>query len=391
MAFLFKLMKRLVFLRLALPLTFLVFFSGSCKKSVFDKAEQVLPYGELTSVPATTIPGNKMTIALKNSTSYPAMTLTNNDSILMAINFFKQAGDFGDADLALFDGKKSAAYGWKNLRHLSKPAGSVSLMLPSLLKINEKLIILVSLVKESSSTSHLICKRSTDGGKSWSEDKRMTSSDFYLTPGNNRLIFNNGRIIYPVSLIKGDVYANYNTSAIKIIYSDDLGVTWHESNTFRTNTGLFEPGVFKVDEVSNNLYLNIRSYEGSVFMLKSSDNGTTLEPGLYDLGLPSSEAPSTVCWVEKNTLIAIWSYHVKARKGDRDNRENLAIAFSKDKGKTWKGAKYIESDSKYNFSYPTIVVNGDEAIMTYYKSPKNTNYQAVVVNRILLKNIIDKD
>jgi hypothetical protein len=384
-------MIRLFLSKLILPAIFLLFFFGACKKSKFDKEKQIVPYGKLIAKPVVLVQGDKMTIGLKNSVSYSAMTLTGKDSILMALNFFFSPGDFGNADIALLDGSKNAKYGWKNLRHLAKPEGATSLMLPSLLNINDKLLILVSLVKLSSSSSYLVCNKSTDGGKTWSENKAMTSSDLYLVPGNNRLIFNNGRILFPVSYIKGEVYANYNTAAIKMIYSDDLGETWQESNSFRTNTSLLEPGAFIADDSGNSIFLNIRSYEGTTFMIKSNDNGSTFESQLYDLGLPSSEAPSTICKVGKNMLLASWSYHLNSKKGDRNNREQLAIAYSKDQGKTWEGAKFVESDDRYNFSYPTIVVAGEEIIMTYYKSPKNTNYQATVVNRILLKNIVAQE
>ena len=77
-----------------------------------------------------------------------------------------------------------------------------------------------------------------------------------------------------------------------MLYSDDDGVTWQESNVLRSDgKPLMEPGVAECADGS--VYMTIRTATGVLYEARSRDGGATWAD-LAPTKLPSPAAPSTV-------------------------------------------------------------------------------------------------
>jgi sialidase-1 len=192
-----------------------------------------------------------------------------------------------------------------------------------------------------------------------------------------------GRIIIPTCYMEGDALqddgeglAPSNTSKAGAVYSDDDGQTWQVCDGFiyLPMRGAMEP---KIEELKDGrLLMVMRTQLGSVFQSFSEDGGSTWS-NAQTTGLQSPEScPGLIRIPQTGDLMLIWNDSPYRPKFDHYGiRSPLAVAISKDDGRTWLPSKNIEHDPEWEFTNPTAIVTQDGTMMILYEASK---YQSLV-------------
>lgn len=245
---------------------------------------------------------------------------------------------------------------------------------PTLLKVDEKgHIMLFFLVKYSAESIDIFFKESFDYGKTWGEDKLVFGENQgYQILNNDRVVYENGRIIIPLSIPsnKEGVLRGYEDLSVFYYYSDDLGKTWIKSQKLSTTFALLEPGI--VPLTANEYLMNIRTNRGKILFARTKDKGLNwvFEPS--NIKSPSSPQKIIKLPISKD-LLMVWNYTDENYTASVGNRNPLSLAISKDRGYNWTYLFDIEKyypqvdKLKYNYSYPSVMVEDGTIYITYFE------------------------
>ena len=125
-----------------------------------------------------------------------------------------------------------------------------------------------------------------------------------------------------------------------------------------------------VELKDGSILLWIRTNAGCQFMSRSADRGETWSaPQPSWLRAPTS--PATIKRLPTGDLLVVWNDHesrfdLKRNGGWDGKRTPLSAAISSDEGKTWRGAKVIESDPKGHFCYIAVHPLDDGTVLLGY-------------------------
>lgn len=303
------------------------------------------------------------------SQNYAYASLLPLDKMAWIVIAAKQTafGDFNSSELVL---KRSQNGGktWGPETIVQPNIGKVNVSMPSLVKVNSKLILLFFLVKNSVTDSKMFFKKSTDGGITWSAPAGIPVKikGYYVCNNDRVILTTRNRIIIPVAYA-GSIWVNYEKQVVKCILSDDLGKTWHVSSTLNLGTSpLMEPGVEQLADGS--ILMVIRSKTGYVLFSSSSDGGNSWS-NLSTSVVKTPEAPQTVRRIPgTDSLVMVYINTPYIPAINFNNRKPLAIALSTDNGKSWPRIINIE-EGPANFLYPTLAFSGNQMILTYAVNP----------------------
>ncbi|WP_346316646.1 sialidase family protein [Chitinophaga sp. YIM B06452] len=301
-----------------------------------------------------------------NGYGFPTVLVLDKDHLLMAVSRYVKLTDWGTADIVAkesFDNGQT----WTDEVVIQKNIGNIQTAAPSLLRINDTTIGLFFSVKNSASSCDVYFKVSGDNGRQWGEPRKINTMEGYNTMNNDRVIKAGTRIIIPVGYTT-DVDHWSDKSGCFCYYSDDEGATWQRSKTISTTVPLMEPGVVRIGE-TNELLMVMRSVAGSIIISRSYDLGYSwTTPTLT--GLQSPESPSTISQVKgTDKLVLAWNNNKFNFAYRYTNRFPLTVAFSSDKGKTWKNGYNIEWLSSIDYSYPAFFQNENKTYFFYNVSP----------------------
>ena len=226
-------------------------------------------------------------------------------------------GDHASADLAEAVSEDGGTT-WKDCRVVISRGDAANIMSVSLLRLQDGSVRLFYLEKRALSGGCMSCipmmRRSDDEGESWSEAKRLIPHDGYFVMNNDRAIqLSSGRILLPLSFHPWRTGGGLRPGTVFVLFSDDNGETWTESQTmltpdFQTETraGFQEPGVIELD--AGKILLWIRTARGFQFRSVSCDGGNTWSSAVADLNFPSPCSPMSM---KRNpatgTLYAVWN------------------------------------------------------------------------------------
>jgi hypothetical protein len=207
---------------------------------------------------------------------------------------------------------------------------------------------------------------STDEGKTWGEPKRISLRGGYYVVNNARVIrTSKGRMFVPAAYVER-IDKDYEGQSILVLYSDDDGATWAESNVISFDKALMEPGVAECADGS--IYMTIRTAQGLLYEARSRDGGAKWA----DFGptkLPAPAAPSTVVRAPgSDDLWMFWCNNARAKWKDRSPQ---VFALSRDHGRTWSEPRVIEHDPKHSYGYISFTPVKNQALLTYYDWPDN--------------------
>jgi Neuraminidase (sialidase) len=177
---------------------------------------------------------------------------------------------------------------------------------------------------------------------------------------NHRVVqLKSGRLLAPFSHIPDIKRSKEFTWEGICHYSDDNGATWREGkgrvripdtklDEFGLRTGVQEPGLIELKDGS--VMMIIRNQHQRIYKSYTKDGGDTWSEPEPIEQLIAPVSPATIMRVPTTGDLAIvWNYSPRMRTP-------LAIAISRDEGKTWGNIKFLEvgyfSYSYIAFLYP---------------------------------------
>lgn len=287
----------------------------------------------------------------------PTLVELNDGRILAAYNDWTMPGDNSDFSPAFVAGRISSDGGrsWGRPFALQENTSELGRMgPPTLLRLQNGDLGFFSAELNSYSNFSFFFKRSRDEGKTWSAPVVITPKPGYYIMNNHRVIqLKSGRLLAPFSHIPDIKRSKQFVWEGICHYSDDNGATWHEGkgrvripdtkfDEFGLLTGVQEPGLVELKDGS--VMMIIRTQHRRVYKSYSRDGGETWSTPEPMEQLIAPVAPATIMRVPTTGDLAIvWNYSPIMRTP-------LAIAISRDEGKTWGNIKFLET-GYYSYAY----------------------------------------
>jgi len=288
--------------------------------------------------------------------------------------------DHSSADLAMRaspdDGRT-----WTEDRELLPNEGAKNVMSVSLLRLPSNEILLFYLRKDSAAGScNMFVRRSNDELNTLSNPVRVTLRDGYHVVNNARVVrLTSGRILVPANIHSGfdddaTTRSTFSESAVPMVYySDDDGQTWQKDKTaIRTpekDAPIFQENGL-VELLDGRVFMYIRTNQGTQYGCYSDDGGVTWTHPAATL-LKSPLSPATIRRVPwSGHLMAVWNDHSGQHPFSPKKRTPLAVALSRDDGKTWGTSRLIETDPDGWYCYTSILFHRNHAILSYCAGDK---------------------
>jgi len=149
---------------------------------------------------------------------------------------------------------------------------------------------------------------STDGMKTWSQERVITSQQAYNAPSNNQLRqLSTGRLVFPYSFAPSSKIDKGENHIVTCAYSDDGGETWQSSvnNIQLPGRGAMEPTLEELKD--GRLLMFIRNQTGTIQQAVSSDGGRTWSEA-KSTGIRCSESR---CYLRRipstGDLLLVWN------------------------------------------------------------------------------------
>ena len=206
---------------------------------------------------------------------------------------------------------------------------------------------------------YLIFRKTTDGGKTWSdpvEIMKTGEANTFIEP------FRVGERLHVVWLDEIEGYA-----VIRNAYSDDDGETWN-THTFGQTKGLYIFTMHMAHDSKGDIYIALGAShtlkeKNNVRLIRSEDNGASWEDMVtlrhYPFDNTHAETP-TVYAAENGEVVVVWEDY-------RNIRSNLYMQYSLDHGKTWQEQDTpLEEPGRFNtavYAYTDRMIKQDD---TYY-------------------------
>lgn len=269
----------------------------------------------------------------------------------------------------------------KRCRLLIPNEGGCNVMSPSLLRMQNGDLGLFYIRTNGFHDCRLYLRTSPDEGKHWSNPTLCIPAPGYFVVNNDRVVrLSTGRIIFPAAYHRPKAegsptdWATWDFRAVTVFYySDDDGKTWHESADWwglpvPSRSGMQEPGLIELND--GRLYAWARTDTGRQWQMFSSDQGKHWSaPTPSPFRSPNSSLSMKRCPISGN-LIAIWNdYSRRWRLGkpapNSWGRTPLALATSRNEGKTWGHYTLIEDDPRRGYCYVAVHFIGDALLLAY--------------------------
>lgn len=246
---------------------------------------------------------------------------------------------------------------WHGKRTLAEPPPDAkSCYSPSLLPLPDGRLLLGFMVYHSvapiDSSGYVWV--SDDGGESFSPLSTAWEHRPLGPAAHSLKLLADGRLLWPVSAPSGLVDEGQNVWVNGATYSDDGGLTWHESEDWAAlpMRGAMEPRVEQLRD--GRVLMVMRTQLGAVFQSWSADGGATWsKPQTTGLRSPES-CPELTRLPDTGDLLIMWNNaeYDPAWYSHFGPRTPLTVATSSDEGDTWSNVRDIETDSAWAFSNP---------------------------------------
>jgi len=293
--------------------------------------------------------------------------LKNGDLLLAYGRWDKSTNDFGKAEIwakTSSDGGKT----WGNDRVLVPNEGKLTTFSVSLLRLANGEILMAYLTKDSTEDCNIFFRTSKDECKTWSERRKFDMPpgySGYTGMNNDRMIqLADGRVLAAA----WDGHAKGRTIIGFTLYSDDNGVTWRKSTDVDMRVldpddkvGAQEPAVVELKD--GRVMMLIRNGFGCVARCYSKDRGQTWSKPELVPELPAPVSPASIIRLpQTGDLLLIWNRDPKLRNP-------LNSAISRDDGKTWEHIREVDRNEGPpwpGLAYTSITPADDKVILTYW-------------------------
>lgn len=252
---------------------------------------------------------------------------------------------------------------------------AVNIMSLSLLQMQNGDLGLFYLVRTTYTLLQMFLRRSSDGGRTWSERVLCTPIEGFFVVNNDRVTrLDSGRILIPAAWHHASPSYFDNRSDVIFFYSDDDGVTWKPSDTKCSmpytqycQSGLQEPGVMEL--APGYIWAWARTDLGRQYEMFSRDNGNTwtaCQPSRFT----SPNSPLSMKRDKKGTLYAIWNPVPEYNGREKapyftGGRNPFVIAKSEDNGNSFTEPAAFEDDERHGFCYCAIHFTEEAMLLAY--------------------------
>ena len=296
------------------------------------------------------------------------LELNDGRLLLVYTDFYTASGD--DDAPAQINGRYSSDMGktWTEPFTIVKNTAKQNVMSASLLRLKSGEIALAYMYKDSDADCSILFRTSHDEGRTFSDPTKVTPRKSFWVMNNDRLVqLSTGRLLAPCQRL--DNYPMVTHSVANVLYSDDNGKSWHESNSvdIRMNhDGADEPGLVELKDGRVMMYF--RTDLSAIYQCFSSDQGISwTEPEATRLEAPVS--PSIIKRVPATgDLVVIWNHTLPRHGIGHSDRFPLTSAISRDDARTWRNIRDFETDDRYTYAYPSITFSKDRALISYWES-----------------------
>ncbi len=241
---------------------------------------------------------------------------------------------------------------------------------PVLFQPKDGPLLLFYKVGPSPSTWWGLLRSSDDGGKSWSEAKRLPEG--ILGPIKNKPVqLADGTILSPTSSEHDGWRVHFERSA-------DGGKTWEKTGPINDGKtfGAIQPAILTLPE--GRLLSLSRSRQQKVVESASADGGKTWS-GMVATALPNPNSGLDAVTLADGRHLLVYNHTPKGRSP-------LNVAVSAD-GKTWKSALVLESEPG-EYSYPAIIQSADGIVhITYTWKRQRVKHVAVDPSKLVLSDL----
>ena len=233
------------------------------------------------------------------------------DGSLIAYFECRTGGDWSAIDLCM----RRSTDGGRSWSERSKPVsgkGRMTTNNPVMIPDGDRLVFLYC-----EGYKRLFCKISEDCGKSWSQARELTEavehemgdtfwSNLAVGPGHG-IRTQSGRLIVPIwfAINKSDIFAHH-PSVVTTLYSDDRGESWHLGEIL-TGDGVEDPNESTVAELSDGrLMLNVRNISPCRrrAVAYSSDGGAHFTPMEFAPDLADPKCMGSMCRAGERLLFS---------------------------------------------------------------------------------------
>ena len=216
---------------------------------------------------------------------------------------------------------------------------------------------------------------STDGGKSWSEPRRLP--DGILGPIKNK----------PIQLAGGDILSPSSSEhdgwRVHFERSTDGGRTWHATPPVNDGKKIsaIQPSLLSYGD--GRLQAVGRTRNSGIFQIWSTDAGKTW--GEMTLtGLPNPSSGTDAVTLADGRQLLVYNHNPNYK-----GRSPLNLALSTD-GSGWQAALVLENTPKSEFSYPAVIQAKDGLVhITYTWNRKRIKHVVIDPQKITLQPIVD--
>lgn len=253
--------------------------------------------------------------------------------------------------------------------------GGVNIMSLSFLPMQNGDIGLFYLVRTTYTLLQMFLRRSSDGGKTWSERVLCTPREGYFVVNNDRVIrLSNGRILIPAAWHHTSKGYFENHAETFFFYSDDDGETWKQAAnkcclqySANCRSGLEEPGVIEL--APGYLWGWARTDLGRQYEMFSHDYGntwTTCQPSRFT----SPCSPLSMKRDANGTIYAVWNPIPEYNGRVEDpvftgGRTPFVIAKSVDNGVTFTEPVAFEDEEAHGYCYCAIHFTKNAMLLAY--------------------------
>ena len=252
-----------------------------------------------------------------------------------------------------------------------KPPAKGYYLLPSFLRLPGG-DIMISYIYGTYPTTpyygHNYYRRSSDEGKTWTNQFCMTPHPGYYIMHNDRLVLlGSGRILAPAEYKahwpSTRDHSGYVGSAF---FSDDGGFSWQVSKNTVDMIPVEVQEAHAVELKDKRVLMFARSYSGHPVRAYSSDGGETWSKGemIKELSMPYAGMPTVARIPKTGDLLFIWITGKSVIQGETGLRRTpLSCAISKDEGKTFEHQRDIAGDPEDDFGYQCLDFLGEDTAL----------------------------
>ncbi|MCX7049132.1 MAG: exo-alpha-sialidase [Candidatus Sumerlaeota bacterium] len=218
-------------------------------------------------------------------------------------------------------------------------------------------------------------KTSDDGGKTWSDGRRLPEG--ILGPIKDKpILLPNGDLICPSSTEEKE-----KGWRIHFEITPDLGKTWRKTDPVNDGKvfGAIQPAILIHKDGS--LQALCRSRQGAITEAWSNDGGATWGK-MSATALPNPNSGIDAVTLRDGRHLVIYNHTPKGRSP-------LNLAASED-GKTWKAALALETEPG-EYSYPAIIQTSDGLVhVTYTWKRQRIKHAIIDPSKLVLREIPGK-